>query len=140
MTLARFLLERYVSWYIFFLILLVKSHRNSKPVFYFWFYFIIFDFSPIFGYKISFWNFLVLTTKNDKIGFFLQNFVFLWCTLGNKIPWFIPLTPTKAKKREDTIQLTLNMAFCPMPRPLTHEQPKHPERTTINKIRLVAFP
>ena len=139
MTLARcFIREK--SFLIFFLILLAKSHRNSKPVFYFWFYFIIFDFSPIFGYKISFWNFLVQTTKNDKIGFFLQNFVFLWCNLGNKIPWFIPLTPTKAKKREDTIQLTLNMAFCPMPRPLTHEQPKHPERTTINKIRLVAFP
>ena len=131
MTLARcFIREK--SFVIFFLILLAKSHRNSKPVFYFWSYFIIFDFSPIFGYKISFLNFLVLTTKNDKTGFFLQSFVFLWCNLWNKIPSFIPLTPTIAKKKkEDAIQLTLNMTFCPTPRPLTHKQPKQSERTTI---------
>ena len=57
------------------------------------------------------------------------------------MPSFIPFTPTKAKKKKkDAIQVTLNMTFCPTPQTLTHQQPKHPQRTTINKIKLAAFP
>ena len=40
----------------------------------------------------------MLTTKNNKTWFFVQNFVFLWYNLWNKIPAFIPFTPTKANK------------------------------------------
>ena len=51
----------------------------------------------------------------------------------------LPL-PKQKKKKDDAIQVTLNMTFCPTPQTLTHQQPKHPQRTTINKIKLAAFP
>ena len=40
----------------------------------------------------------MLTT--NKTWFLVQNFVFLWYNLGNKIPSFIPFTPTKAEKKK----------------------------------------
>ena len=71
----HFIFERCVCWSSFKILLAVaKSHRNSKSIFYFWFYSIIsirfLIFHLFLGKKSGFYNFLVLTTKNDKTRFF----------------------------------------------------------------------
>ena len=82
----------------------------------------------------------MLTTKDDKTGLFFYK-ILCSCDVIFEIKYLhsYPLLLPKHKKK-DVIQLTLNMTCCLTPRPLTHKQPKHPERTRINKIRLVAFP